>query len=78
MAVVGGRFEVGGGVGDRQAEDERDGELDAVVLMKLQFGQQIAERDAEERAGREGQCVGDEQVAVAGMRRRRIRSFRPK
>ena len=30
------RFQVGGGVGDREAEEQGDGEFHAVVVMELQ------------------------------------------
>jgi len=41
-----------------ETRGQGDGELEAIVRMKLQFGEQIAQGDAEEGSGREGECDG--------------------
>jgi hypothetical protein len=41
-----------------KSNQERDREGQAIVGVELQFGQEIAEGDAEESAGGESQCGG--------------------
>jgi hypothetical protein len=43
MRRVGGGFHFRRDVGQRQAEDQRDGKLTPIVAMKLQLGQEIAQ-----------------------------------
>ena len=41
-----------------KAGQESEGEFEAIVRMKLQFRKQVAQGDAEESSGREGECDG--------------------
>lgn len=41
-----------------KAGKKRQGEFEAIVRMKLQLGKQVAQGDAEESSGREGECDG--------------------
>ena len=41
-----GRLEIANAVGAENTQQQRRGELEAIVVMKLNFGQQIAERNA--------------------------------
>jgi len=45
--LVGAGLDVGDGAGDTEPQQQGHGELDAVVAVKLQLGQDIAESDAE-------------------------------
>ena len=41
-----------------KAGKKRQGEFQAIVRMKLQLGKQVAQGDAKEGSGREGECNG--------------------
>ena len=46
VRTVGGGFHHRGELSERKSEHECDREFHAIVAMKLQLGQQVAERDA--------------------------------
>jgi hypothetical protein len=55
---VGRKFREGRSGHQSEPEQERDRERKAVVGMKLQFGQQVVQRDADEGTGGERQGGG--------------------
>ena len=55
VVVVPGRLEDPAPPGDQESEDEHGGHADAVVAVELEFRQDVARGDAEERAGAEGE-----------------------
>ena len=54
-AVLVSWFQEAYGVGDGHSQNQGAGQLQAIVGVELDFRQQIAERDAQEDAGREAQ-----------------------
>ena len=62
MAMV---FEQSRSPGQHEAEDQGHGETQPIVLVELEFGEQVAASDADERAGTEGQRVGGQVVPLA-------------
>ncbi len=52
--------------GDGKAQQKGQAELDPVVAVELKLREQVAERDAQERARGEGQCATDQPRVLLG------------